>query len=193
MCKSLDIKSSATCSRHIFLTGQSGIGKTTLIQSIVTSLPDNISVGGFTTRFNIQSDKEKTLYISPFTVKNLNEKKTVMQWNSGSITIFDDIFESYGAELLQNSQNKNLIIMDELGRFEENCKHFKSEVFTCLDGKIPVLGVIRSLDYKTWLDEVKSHPNVMVLEVSKENIDVIEKKMKQIFVHCTMDDAKTHK
>ncbi len=167
----------SSLSRHVFLTGQSGIGKTYCLQLIIKSLSDKVCVGGFTTSFDIESTTEKTLYISSVGEKKACEKKAVMHWFSGTVSVFEEVFEHYGVELLQKAQNSNFLIMDELGRFEENCEQFKREIFKCLDGTIPILGVIRSLDYVTWLDDVKNHPNVTVLHVGKHDLDRITHKL----------------
>ncbi len=183
MSDSSELNTPTTWSRHIFLTGQSGVGKSYLIQNVILDLQKDILVGGFATQFEVFSANEKTLYLSSVSTKSFShKKKPVMKWQSGSISIHEDIFESYGVNLLQNAKKTHLIIMDELGRFEENCELFKSEVFRCLDGTIPILGVIRTLEHATWLDDVKSHPNVTVLQVNKENLTVIEKALRERFL-----------
>ncbi len=166
--------------------GECGIGKTSLIYGCLQHLKSDIKVGGFSTYFEKKSPEEKILYISPYncenTVETAPQKKAVMHWLSGNITIFQNAFDEYGSQLLQQSINANLIVMDELGRFEENAEQFKKEVFNCLNGNIPVLGVIRKLDSTTWLDDVKNHPNVTILHIEKEHLEVTKKRITEHFI-----------
>ncbi len=159
--------------------GECKIGKTKLIYECIQHLEETLKIGGFSTYFDKKSSQEKILYISPFNRENIDspslQKKAIMHWLSGNITVFKTGFDDYGSQLLQQSKNVDIIVMDELGRFEENAEQFKKEVIKCLDETIPILGVIRSLDYGTWLDEIKIHPNVTVLHVDKNNLDTVGK------------------
>ena len=79
---------------------------------------------------------------------------------------FAEVFDSAGAELLKRPAQ--LVLMDELGFFENEAEVFKAAVFSVLDSNTPVLGVIKP-KRTAFLDTVREHPGTRVVEVTKEN------------------------
>ncbi len=158
----------ASLTRHIFLQGEKGCGKTSLIKDILAQLDSKVTVGGFFSTFNTVSDKEKTLHLSSLKKETHNHIR-LMHWLDGAITIYREGFETHGTQILQEACSKDLIIMDELGRFEQNCEKFKHSVFKCLNEMTPVLGVVQMQSRPTWLDDIKSHPKVTIVHIEEEN------------------------
>ncbi len=167
----------STWTRHIFLSGKSGLGKTTLIKNVLAHCNSDFIVSGFQTHFIKKNHNEKTLYISP-AKSFFNSKKPVMEYLNGRMTVHSKTFETFGVSLLKNTKKSSLIIMDELGRFENDCELFKSSVFECLERKTPILGVLQIQEQESWLDSIKAHPNVTVLNITEENRNEIEKEIR---------------
>lgn len=81
-------------------------------------------------------------------------------------------FNTYGARLIHDSLSwAEIIIMDECGGLETNAGTFVSQVLSCLDGGVPVLGVIKKTASPAWTDRIKSHPLVKVIAVTEDNRD----------------------
>ncbi|MFI3257649.1 MAG: nucleoside-triphosphatase [Spirochaetales bacterium] len=170
---------------HVFLTGDLQCGKTTIIRTILAKLPKTYCLAGFSTFFvqqNAQSDVQaetKYLYIadinSPPRTDSANEMKNhrlVVERSNKKTTIYTENFNTYAVKLIQNKP-ANIIIMDECGRFESDCETFKQAVFSCLQEDIPILGTVRKLHYPSWLDDIKNHQNVLLIDVHKKNISEI--------------------
>ncbi len=160
--------------KHIFLQGEKGCGKSSLIKNILAHISKNANIAGFYTFFNPISSDEKLLYLSPIQTK-LGDQRLIMHWQSGTITTYNDTFESFGVKILNNTDNADIIIMDELGRFEQKCESFKYNVYKTLNGIIPILGVLQIQNTQSWLDTIIKHPNVSILHVTAKNRNKIEK------------------
>ena len=163
--------------KHIFLTGEIQVGKSTIINKICTEL--SLAPQGFKTiAINCGESGADYLYIlpynlsepmesdKPFAKRNRNERK-----REG----FPEVFDELGVKILRESminQDTNIMVMDELGFFENEAYAFQNEIIKCLDGTIPILGVIKP--HRTeFLDRVRSHNNVEIIEVTLENRDDI--------------------
>ena len=88
--------------------------------------------------------------------------------------IYPEVFETTGTAILREtlSANPGIIILDELGVFEENCESFKTAVFACLSSDVPVLGVLKKAA-SGFLDSIRNKPGVEVIEVTRENRDSV--------------------
>ena len=87
-------------------------------------------------------------------------------WQDGKLQAVPGIFDTLGSALLAEARMhpEGLILMDECGRIEKDAMLFQQEILRCLDGNIPVLGVLRR--DQPWHDFIKSHPRVRVLAIT---------------------------
>lgn len=175
--------------KHIFLTGEIKVGKSTIISRITSgldftpkgfnTLPGRISNDG-----GVESDH---VYIIPYGMV-LDEDAGVRpvalrgRGETGAKSYFEaypEIFDTVGADILKNSGDARLIIMDELGFMENDAHLFRQEVLHLLDGEIPILGVIKPRR-TPFLDSIRAHKNVTTIEVTVENRDEVFKKLRVI-------------
>lgn len=154
--------------KHVFLTGEKGVGKSTLIRRILEQ--GKRSYGGF---FTVRTDK---VYGGRYSV-HLIEAGRGDGPSEENLLFFCDVpdeinreeqFNTLGCKALQNAAGAGLIIMDELGTHEVNAAEFCSAVMRILDGDVPVLGVLQKAD-SPFLEKVANHPKVQLIEVTKEN------------------------
>ena len=165
---------------HLFLTGEKQVGKSTIIRRFLNaSFLTPQSLGGYVTGVLTQPDGSSSVHlITPGGSDPLNETNCIMTRvqaiieKRGTPEIYPDIFETRGVELLQSTEGKQLILMDELGFAERTALKFRQKVLETLDGDIPVLGVLKKKPYD-FLDQVAQHPKVMVVNVTEENREVI--------------------
>ena len=119
------------------------------------------------------------------------KKKSHNNWEISS-EIFAKFFFSYLTEL----ENKKIILLDEIGGLELNIRQVEKHIHKLLNGKIPIIGVIKSKKNKEKmkeliLDETKlseeeirysnllKHPNIEIIHVNKTNqADVYSKLLK---------------
>lgn len=145
---------------HIFLTGDKGIGKSTIISSWLKN-NTRYRIGGFLTK----KDEENSVYLYPigdcnrYLIKNGEEK-------------FPEVFENVGVSSLSGSYD--YIIIDEIGYIEGECFEFIRALDNLLSTTVPVLGVIR-IDSPLMPILVKN--DVIILTVTEENRDEIKKRL----------------
>jgi nucleoside-triphosphatase len=161
--------------KHIFLTGERNVGKSTIISRITAEL--DFTPKGFNTLPGSRSaDDEDYIYILPYGTR-LDEKSGIppvacRRWDADNtgppFTAYPETFDTLGADILRNSGGAKLIIMDELGFMEKDAQVFQQEVLNRLDGDIPILGVIKPKN-TPFLDSIRAHKNVSTIEVTVEN------------------------
>ena len=155
---------------NIFLTGQPQVGKSTIINRFLKS-HDNLTVGGFKTVSNFKRDigVYGGVYILP---AHLNESDFNEESLVGNRVLkpksFPERFDLKGVEILQNSPNNDLILMDEIGFMETKALKFSETVLNILNNDTPVIGVVKPMDKGLPL-KVKLHPKTVVLEITEEN------------------------
>lgn len=162
--------------KHIFLTGDKGVGKSTLIRKFLEQ--ERRSYEGF---FTIRTDK---VYGGRYSVHLIeagvedkpSEENLLFFCGSPNEVNKEERFNTLGCKALENAAGAELIVMDEIGLHEGEAAGFCSAVMKILDGDIPVLGVLQKAD-SAFLKAVKNHPKVQVIEVTKENREDIFKEL----------------
>ena len=153
---------------HVFLTGDRQIGKSRALNGALAQL--RLPVYGFRTRFLTRERGSSSLYMVPANdPENFDETMMVAELREGKMRPLTERFDAWGAHLLREAQNhpEGIILMDEVGHLEKNAMAFQDAIQACLDGDIPVLGVLRK--DQAWHDFIKNHPKVRVITVTEEN------------------------
>jgi len=148
---------------NIIITGPRHCGKTTVIKKIIKGF--NGSISGFVSEFNDRASNTRELY-----VRNISGtlSRCAVRWNNGPHELFPEVFEDFAADLIDTKSD--LIIIDELGKFEKNCSRLKNAVDFSICSSCPVIVCIR-LDADGWMQELKGRSDVMVITVTEENRD----------------------
>ncbi len=157
---------------HIFLTGDIQVGKSTIIRKVIHEL--GFSHGGFRTSWgDLLPDGSADLFLLGMDEPPSLDRIAARRFGSGrGITAFPEIFDSVGSRLIAEASSSPMIIMDELGFIEKNAAGFQNAVLSALTGSVPILDVFRNMQ-TPFLDKVRSHPNVEVIIVTKENREKI--------------------
>lgn len=170
---------------HIFLTGQIQVGKSTLINKAISAIsPEDI--GGFRTVsvFGVIPDALAGVYICRGVAEPVCDEAHCVGIRrgkgKGSIG-FPEVFEKEGVAALTDISGKRLLLMDELGRMENDAPAFREKVLATLDGDIPVIGVIKP-EKNPLLDAIRAHQRVRVIEVDEENRDSLLPVIQQIML-----------
>lgn len=153
---------------HVFLTGEKQIGKSRALRRAAEEL--GLPVAGFRTRFLTRERGSSALYMVPAMQEELlDEAHIVARLEDGRMHGLTERFDTLGVQLLREARQQAgaLILMDECGHLEKNALSFQAEIRACLDGKNPVLGVLRK--DQPWHGFIKAHPRVRVLTVTEEN------------------------
>ena len=158
--------------KHIFLTGERQIGKSTAVSKALQML--NVTPGGFRTAgANVKEDGSSDVMLYPAEMRPEDGQKAAHRMPDKR-EAYPEIFDTCGASLLKRPAK--LILMDELGFLESDAKTFQQTVFETLDGPTPVLGVIRNKK-TAFLDAVRARDDIILLTVTKENRDFIPEKI----------------
>lgn len=169
---------------NIFLTGDIRSGKTTIIKKTITEL--GLDPGGF-----MVGRKEKEGHWTEFFLvdardfisaqkqgkKKINPKGEAVfarRDNPGSsVKIYPGAFDGIGVELIDRGlRERQIIIMDELGRFELEAVKFQNKVEEVLAAAKPVLGVIKK-EKNPFLDRIRRREDVLMFEVDADNRDIL--------------------
>lgn len=156
---------------HIFLTGPVQVGKSTIIRKTLEAL--QITPGGFrSVSVADLPDGAMSVYLIPAG----EEAPSMTEWNrvgirklARGIVKFPESFERAGIAALQSAEGSRLILMDEVGRMESEAAQFSARMEALLDGSVPILGVVQKIADTPLTNAIRTHPNVRVLTVTKEN------------------------
>jgi nucleoside-triphosphatase len=80
--------------------------------------------------------------------------------------VYPEVFDNCGVKLLNSS--KNIILIDELGRFELDAEKFKEKIFALLESDILLIGVIKA-EYNKFLDKIRAREDIEIFETTKTN------------------------
>ena len=105
---------------HILITGQPGIGKTTLIKKLAQKLPKSLS--GFYTEEVRDSNGRRTGF-DVVSIVNANNRKPLARDSClqsgpkvGKYTVLVSEFESIAISCLEKGTSSKYIIIDEIGK-----------------------------------------------------------------------------
>lgn len=154
---------------HLFLTGQKGAGKSTLIRGLLAE--ETGRLGGF---FTVRH--EGGVYLLPAAKERTFTPESLLFrcGHDGDPARFDDL----GCAALADTAGCRLLVMDELGPHEEAALRFQAAVFRTLDGSTPILGVLQQAQSQ-FLDRIARHPRVTVLTVTEENRNTLAAELRR--------------
>ncbi|WP_230398623.1 molybdopterin-guanine dinucleotide biosynthesis protein MobB [Novisyntrophococcus fermenticellae] len=166
--------------RHIFLTGEKQVGKSTILNRVISEL--ELKPTGYQTLPLLIHGQRKGFYLhglcelptyendNPICIR-MEEKKSLP---------LTETFETLGVRILTESlKTDDWMLMDEIGKFEQEAAGFQRMIFRCLDKKPAVLGVLQKVESPV-IEEVKARGDVMVFEVTKENREEIYQKVLEV-------------
>lgn len=158
-------------SKNILLTGRPGIGKTTIIQRIVTNL--SVPAGGFYTQEIREGGTRMGFRIISLDGREglLAHKQKKSSFRVGPYGVNIEDIEGIGVRALEEAlENSGCIVIDEIGSMELFSEAFQQCVLRCLDAPTPVLGTIQKK--KTpFLNSIRSRQDVNLIEVTAANRD----------------------
>lgn len=163
---------------HILLTGESGVGKSFLVQRLLASC--SLCVNGFyTKKMELNPNGQSKVIIrsanhyldNQLRLQSVLNNQVGLCLENGSVTSFPDVFDNLGCRFL-HGESTELWVMDELGFMELGAMRFRRRVIEILDGDVPVIAVIKNKNNE-FLDLIRRHEAAKLYEVTIENRDRI--------------------
>lgn len=151
------------------LTGTPGSGKTTAIRKIVSHL--SCEVGGFYTE-EIRESGRRT----GFRLITLDGRRGVLAHvdirrapHISKYGVDLAVLDYIGVDCLMRAiEEKDVVVIDEIGSMELLSERFRRVVLQTLVSDIVVLGSITKRR-TNFTDDIKKHPNVQVVEITRAN------------------------
>ena len=161
---------------HILIVGPRQVGKSTLINKIISSV--NRPVWGFVTKKEthlLDPEHGHPIHIYDADGPHIQTKDNLVGycWNQRP-EVFTEVFDHFGERLLEKPPKDSLILMDEIGFMESKAEVFCKAILKLLDSDIPVIAAVKDKN-TPFLDQVKSHPNCRVFYIREDNRDELFK------------------
>lgn len=156
----------APCTEHLFFTGRKGVGKSTLVRTVI----EGKRVGGFFTKRVEGLLERPSVHLLRAGTADVPSAENLLFCCGGSADI--QRFEQLGCGAFADTAGCDVLVMDELGPHEEQAAAFRQAVLRALDGDAPVVGVLQQAE-SAFLRQVAAHPNVRVITVTEENRDAL--------------------
>jgi nucleoside-triphosphatase len=184
---------------NYFLTGKKDAGKTTILKSVFSAV-DKVP-GGYTTFRLLDSQNGRPLLFQLNAAESLLEGQQLveeiefttnmknfddfadnyLQINKNHVfaerldpyaefNVYPEVFDNCGVDFLNSS--KDIILIDELGRFELKAEIFKKEVFSLLNSDKLVIGVIKA-ESNIFLDKIRAREDLKIFKLNRDNRDKI--------------------
>ena len=125
--------------KNLFLTGPIVSGKST---SIAAALGEKLSgAGGFlTVRQRDETGRAVAYWLQRCDGRN---GQIIIDYSAKPYTMHMEVFESFGAELLEQAKQYDYVVLDEIGGFEVLCDSFMEALMRLLESGIPCIGVMK--------------------------------------------------
>ena len=159
---------------NIILTGPKQCGKSTVISKFMQKYHGNIS--GFISEFDDRASDTRQLIIRSI----YSESQTcAVKWENGKANVNYSAFDEFAPSLIDLSAE--LILIDELGKFEASCKNLQDAVEAAFASPSNVIAVLR-LDAPGWINALKSREDTLVIDVNSANRNSLADKLCELIV-----------
>jgi len=163
--------------KNILIKGEKNSGKSFLVKRVIKYFSPGIKMAGFFT-FKLENGLCALRVWDNFCL--LDEGPIMIFYDPEEGRVRKNVFEELGTWSLERALNKaDLVVMDELGRFEISCNNFISAVLNVLKSEIPALITLKNEknSFLEALTEAGSENNSILFKITPQNRDTLYKKI----------------
>src|SRR5438094_7139734 len=157
------------CLPKLLITGPPGIGKTTVLERVVASLPPAVATGFLTRELRERGGRPgfatETLHGHTAVLASLRSDTGP---RVGRYRVRVAALDAVAVPTLAARPGVRLIVVDEIGKMESLSNRFAHAVRTALAPPVPLLGTI-ARSGAGLIAEVRRRPDVTLVEVTLEN------------------------
>lgn len=169
---------------NIIITGAKYVGKSTIVKRTLDKL--NLKPGGFVVGRTGNLDQWLSFYLTDpldyyyhWQGKSSSKYKKKCQifakreHPSQNWEVHPEVFDKKGVEFLETGRDfRDVVVMDELGRFELKADKFQTKVIEIMGSNKPVLAVIKDENNK-FLDKIRGRKDISLYRVESKNHETV--------------------
>lgn len=176
-----DLQREGQVTSAYLITGQPGIGKTTLIRQVVSTM--RLRAAGFYTE-DLQTEGVR----EGFRIVTLEGDVALLAsvGHPGQVRVskygIDLVeLERVGVTALRKARDRgHVMVADEIGRMQLYSREFRQTVLEAVRGGHPLLGTIMS-GRNPYADRIRAHRNVEVVTLTPHNRDAVLNLLRGVF------------
>ena len=155
--------------KNIFITGLPGVGKTTLIRSLLHEIRNLNPVGFYTAEIREKGIRKGFSLISVTGEKSILASEDIpSRFRVGKYGVDLVNFENFIGNIPFRDPANNLIVIDEIGKMECLSKLFTDLVIELLSSKKLVVATV-AFKGTGLIAQVKSRPDIELIEITTDN------------------------
>ena len=157
--------------RHIFLTGEKQVGKSTLVSAVLAAT--KLKYSGLRSISVFDEKNDRNVYLISASKDSAETPALVGVCSQHHITQRNpEVFDDVGCRLLDFRPGTELVIIDEIGNMECDAHRYSERILSLMERTdIRILGVLQKMARTDLAAAIRQHPNVRMIEVTPENRD----------------------
>lgn len=150
-------------SNNILLQGDRYTGKTYFIRRIIERFGNSMRLAGF---FTWKSADHTVRFRAWDNFELMEHGPTEILYREDDQIIRQQVFEELGVRSIEHAMERSeLMVFDELGRFEASCEGFKEAIRKALAHETPVFAALKS-EINPFLDSLREREDVSLFTIT---------------------------